>query len=411
MKKIELDGTDYMEMYDEEDFNEDIGMTDEEIRALAIEQYRAVQEAKKAANNFKKDEQLKANAQAKSREVEGYMGTTQMDKAEVIGKAIHNANMEKEMEESRPTIPQLEMISRMCKERGLIMDESRLATKRKASAYITDLIANKSIPVSDGQKELIERYCAQLGMKLPDYSLMEGGRDGTASQFITRLVAVAAKVPTLNQQRLLQKMNICPLCPPVDVKKISKTEASEHINAYSDLFKEWEKTKATVQQRYDIVRLNCIIEDKDTSDITSDEEMKFTDKFWALLERQSWTLETVMVFDVESAEIQIQLFRKELDERIWNNTLAEYECTDERDRNKVKRELKKELDKILVDLHAVIGLEIRDEYLENAGMDEARNKCEDAKFYGFNAKGYFENAKSKGIFKYISDAQIAYIIG
>lgn len=309
---------------------------------------------------------------------------------------------ENTVNKNRPTQKMVDAIHRIADRKSVAIDASKLLDFATAQAYMQELYAmpfpesEKRFPVSDKQKAKIAELCKECNFPEPDYSTLDGGFNGTASQLIQKLLKMSQdnKVTgqhvmlTSAQEAEIQRFQLCPaVCAynegkPLEqeeIERMSKGEAYQYIAKHRGDYYSWIKTRASLEQINRIEQLN------------------------EMMQNPKMGYEVLIQFDTEQASAYITQLETEYNRKDWNETSLEPE--DDYFNDEVRHRFDKSEEKALRDmramaarLYATIGQPLEEEWLAEADMDEFKELCEFVALYvgGNTVSNIVEDNESLG---------------
>ena len=307
---------------------------------------------------------------------------------------------------NKPTANQVATITKICEERGIPVDESRMKTYDLAFQYIAELTATRSykIPVSDKQKEKIIELVGILGEEVPDFDTLEGGWDRSASRLIKELNERVKSVPqplTPKQYEFVLQIEQCPDAEFVGLSddyeeaklQMTKQEATDYINKYRNNYYTWIKTRITPDQMLRIIQLKCMIEG---TSVEVPPEADKAEQLSILLERQSMTQAELLQLSTDTASEFISQLESEYKSKIWQETTLEPEGEDMRGIYSEHDLIRQELHKFLFGIYASMNQALEEDFMETvdlSSMDELKEVILEAKEYGYNLANALDDIK------------------
>lgn len=318
--------------------------------------------------------------------------------AEAIIKSIFEGDKRRaELGIGKPTPNQIATITKICEERGIPVDESRMKTYDLAYQYIAELTKTRSykIPVSDKQKEKIIELVGILGEEVPDFDKLEGGWNNSASRLIQELNERVKSIPqplTPKQYEFILQIEQCPDAEFVGLSddyeeaklQMTKQEATDYINKYRNDYYAWIKTRITPDQMLRIVQLNCMIEG---TSVEVPPEADKAEQLIILLERQSMTQAELLQLSTDTASEFISQLESEYKSKIWQEATLEPEGEDMRGIYSEHDLIRQELHKFLFGIYASMNQALEEDFMETvdlSSMEELKEVILEAKEYGYN---------------------------
>ena len=327
--------------------------------------------------------------------------------AEAIIKSILEQDKRRaELGIGKPTPNQIATITKICEERGIPVDESRMKTYDLAYQYIAELTKTRSYktPVSDKQKEKIIELVRILGEEIPDFDKLEGGWNNSASRLIQELNERVKSIPqplTPKQYEFILQIEQCPDAEFVGLSddyeeaktQMTKQEATDYINKYRNDYYAWIKTRITPDQMLRIVQLNCMIEG---ASVEVPPEADKAEQLSILLERQSMSQMELLQLSTDTASEFISQLESEYKSKIWQETTLEPEGEDMRGIYSEHDLIRQELHKFLFGIYASMNQALEEDFMETvdlSSMDELKEVILEAKEYGYNLSNALDDIK------------------
>lgn len=294
---------------------------------------------------------------------------------------------------NKPTSKQLETIEKLCEQKGVKLDTSKTISFDTSSAYIQELLAMKNhIPPSEKQIDKIKEYCDILEIKYPNFNMLEGGFNGSASKMIQSLKKRVDNKPipiSEKQLSFIQQMQFCPDCEVIEEpEKLTKQEASDYITKYRVDYYAWVKNILSPEQQLRILQLNCMIEGVETKDISddyNDPPLTIQQKIQTLLPRQSLPFSGLIQITKDMATEYIEQLESEYKSKIWSETTLEPEI--DREFEVEYDQIRKELETLCTQLYGIMGQELEYEWFETFigtspfSFTELKELIDDAKLW------------------------------
>lgn len=300
-------------------------------------------------------------------------------------------NMKTPEKESRPASEgAVKYYLDLCSQKN-ITPEEKTFTATEIDAEIKRLKEMKAyVPASPKQIESITKLTSMMNMPLPDFSKLDGTYGGTASQLIQKLQTMSKNVVlpiTEEMVKFISSMQYCPDCDEVDVASMTKNEAHEYINKFKGKFYAWKKDRLTDKQMLNIVRLNCLIEGAEVSDVLDRADLTVTQKVGELIGRQSLEFSTLILYDQNLATKYIEELETELVKAEWKETTLEPEVNTGYEKTP---ETTEELRNLVAKLYASIGQELEEEFYENMTWDSLKELVDFVKLFGVDVNGILD---------------------
>ena len=288
-----------------------------------------------------------------------------------------------------PSVEQLELYHKLCEERGITPDEDTLKSAKATYDAIGQLYKMpRKVRPSEKQMERICDYCAQLGIKEPDFDKLEGGYNKSASQLIQKLKEMMDKKPvplTAEQYEAVLRYQICPDVNVCDLRpdilegdyevfkqKMTKQEASEFLTKYKTAYVTWFEARITNSQLAEVKRL-C--------------EMMQT----------PFSYEAVIQLDKETAVVYINQLQEELASKPWNETTLEpedmYQIKTKEDDVDDEQAALNELRGFCSRLYVALGQEPETEVIETLTFDSLKELVGLNLLYGIDVEGMMDRMK------------------
>lgn len=294
----------------------------------------------------------------------------------IMGKA--KANTQTTMEEVLGTeLPEVEVkasekqikfYSDLCVQKNVAFNES-LTAKDAVDAEIKKLMSMPYWkPVHENQIKAITSLCETLGMKLPDFTKLNGSYGASASQLITMLQKKTEGIVRPISEKQLAIVKEMQFCADIsdtiaEPEKMSLSDASEYIKTHSAVYYAWKNTRPTEKQIATVQELTR--ENGDELPIAA-----------------------IMQFTRESISDYIsQLYAERKNKELTATTLEpEIELSEQKD-------MLDELYEVMLNMYASIGQDMEEEHFQTVTWSSLKDLAELVKLFGVNVKDFFERTE------------------